>query len=211
MIRVAILASGKGSNARAILRAIRAGRLDAEVPVIVCNRARAGVLDAAAEFGVAAPVVLRNDFPTRTAQQLRMLEILQEARVDLVALAGWSTIFKPPVLRAYPNRILNIHPSLLPAFAGSMAPRPIEDALRAGVKITGCTVHLVVEGQVDAGPLVAQSAVPVLRNDSVASLWARIQEAEHKLYPLVLQWFAEGRVRVDDGGVRVESKTGSAA
>lgn len=205
MIRIAIMASGKGSNARAILQAIREGHLDAEVPVVVCNQVSAGVLDVATEFGVPASLVLRRDFPTRTAQQLHILSILEEAAIDLVALAGWSAIFKPQVVRAHPNRILNIHPSLIPAFVGSMAPQPIKDALRAGVKITGCTVHLVGE-DVDAGPIVAQAAVPVLPGDNVESLWARIQDKEHLLYPQVLQWFAEGRVQIVDNIVQVESR-----
>lgn len=204
-MRVGILASGRGSNARAILRAIRDGRLDAEVPLLICNRAGAGVLDVAAEFGVPARVVLRQDFPTRTAQQLRMLKHLQQAKVDVLALAGWSAIFKPAIVQAYPNRILNIHPSLLPAFAGTEAPQPQMDALRAGVKLSGCTVHIVT-ADLDAGPIVAQVAVPVLPDDTPDSLADRILEQEHRLYPQVLQWFAEGRVRVEDNIARIEPK-----
>ena len=119
-MRIGLLASGRGSNARAILQAVRDGRLDAEVPVLICNRSGAGVLDVAAEFGVPVQVVLRGDFPTRTAQQLRMLEHLQAAEVDVLALAGFSAILKPPIVAAYPNRILNTHPSLLPAFGGTV-------------------------------------------------------------------------------------------
>ena len=202
-MRIGILASGRGSNARAILQAIREGRLHAEVPVLICNRDGAGVLDVAAEFSVPTQVVLRNDFPTRTAQQLRMLAILQEAKVDLLALAGWSGVLKPQVVEAFPNRILNIHPSLLPAFGGTIAPQPQADALLAGVKLSGCTVHLVTDA-LDAGPIVAQVAVPVLPDDTVDSLADRILEQEHRLYPRALQWFAEGRVRVEGDIARVE-------
>lgn len=201
-MRLGIMASGRGSNARAILEAVRDGRLCAEVPALVCNRAEAGVLDVAREFDVPAHLVVRSDFPTRTAQQQRMLEVLQDARVDTVALAGFSAIFRPFFLEAFPHRILNIHPSLLPAFGGTMAPRPQADALAAGVKLSGCTVHLVTE-DLDSGPIVAQAAVRVHPDDTVDTLSTRILEQEHRIYPEVLQWFANGRVKVVDGIARV--------
>ncbi len=197
------MASGRGSNARAILKAVREGRLRADVPVIVCNRAEAKVLDVAREFGVPAHLIVRRDFPTRTAQQRLMLDVLQEAQVDIVALSGFSTIFRPFFLAAFPGRILNIHPSLLPALGGTMAPQPQADALAAGVKLSGCTVHLVTE-DLDSGPIVAQAAVCVHPDDTVDTLAARILEQEHRIYPEVLQWFAEGRVRVVDGIARVD-------
>ena len=202
-MRLGIMASGRGSNARAILEAVREGRLRAEVPVMVCNRAGAKVLDVAREFGVPAHLIVRRDFPTRTAQQRLMLDVLQEAQVDIVALSGYSTIFRPFFLAAFPGRILNIHPSLLPAFGGTMAPQPQADALAAGVKLSGCTVHLVTE-DLDSGPIVAQAAVRVHPDDTVDTLAARILEQEHRIYPEVLQWFAEGRVRVVDGIARVD-------
>ena len=197
------MASGRGSNARAIMEAVREGRLRAEVPVMVCNRTGARVLDVAREFGVPAHLIVRRDFPTRTAQQRLMLDVLQEAQVDIVALSGFSTIFRPFFLAAFPGRILNIHPSLLPAFGGTMAPQPQADALAAGVKLSGCTVHLVTE-DLDSGPIVAQAAVRVHPDDTVDTLAARILEQEHRIYPEVLQWFAEGRVRVVDGIARVD-------
>ena len=202
-MRLGIMASGRGSNARAILEAVREGRLRADVPVIVCNRAGAKVLDVAREFGVPAHLIVRRDFPTRTAQQRLMLDVLQEAQVDIVALSGYSTIFRPFFLAAFPGRILNIHPSLLPAFGGTMAPQPQADALAAGVKLSGCTVHLVT-ANLDSGPIVAQAAVRVHPADTVDTLAARILEQEHRIYPEVLQWFAEGRVRVVDGIARVD-------
>ena len=202
-MRLGIMASGRGSNARAILEAVAEGRLQADVPALVCNRAGAGVLDVARDFGVPAHLVVRGDYPTRTAQQRRMLEVLQDARVDTIALAGFSAIFRPFFLEAFPHRILNIHPSLLPAFGGTMAPRPQADALAAGVKLSGCTVHLVTE-DVDSGPIVAQAAVGVRPDDTVDTLAARILEQEHRIYPEALQWFADGRVRVVDGIARVD-------
>ena len=119
-----------------------------------------------------------------------------------MALAGFAAILEPVVVDAFEGRILNIHPSLLPAFAGTVAPEPQAAALRAGVKLAGCTVH-VVTNEVDAGPIVAQAAVPVLPDDTVESLAARILVEEHRLYPAVLQWFAEGRVTIEDGIARV--------
>ena len=202
-MRLGIMASGRGSNARAILEAVRDGRLCAEVPALVCNRAEAGVLNVAREFDVPAHLVVRSDYPTRTAQQRRMLEVLQDARVDTIALAGFSSIFRPFFLEAFPHRILNIHPSLLPAFGGTMAPRPQADALAAGVKLSGCSVHLVTE-DLDSGPIVAQAAVCVHPDDTVDTLAARILEQEHRIYPEVLQWFADGRVHVLDGIARVD-------
>ena len=202
-MRLGIMASGRGSNARAILEAVREGRLRAEVPVMVCNRAGAKVLDVARDFGVPAHLIVRRDFPTRTAQQRLMLDVLQEAQVDTVALSGFSTIFRPFFLAAFPGRILNIHPSLLPAFGGTMAPQPQADALAAGMKLSGCTVHLVT-ANLDSGPIVAQAAVRVHPDDTVDTLAARILEQEHRIYPEVLQWFAEGRVRVVDGIARVD-------
>ena len=131
-----------------------------------------------------------------------MRDALLGAGVDFVALAGFAAILEPVVIDAFAGRILNIHPSLLPSFAGTVAPRPQADALAAGVKLAGCTVH-VVTNELDAGPIVAQAAVPVLPDDTVASLAARILVEEHRLYPQVLAWFAAGRVTISDGIARV--------
>lgn len=204
-MRLGIMASGRGSNARAILENVRDGRLQAEVPIVLCNRAGASVLNVAREFSVEAHVVVRGDFRNRAAQQQHMLKILQDAEVDTVALAGFSAIFKGFFLEAFPERIFNIHPSLLPAFAGTQAPQPQMDALASGVKISGCTVHLIT-GDLDAGPIVAQRAVYVQADDTVATLVARILREEHRLYPEVLQWCAEGRVHVRDGIAHVNPR-----
>jgi phosphoribosylglycinamide formyltransferase-1 len=127
-----------------------------------------------------------------------MRDALVDAGVDFVALAGFAAILEPSVVDAFEDRILNIHPSLLPSFAGTVAPEPQAAALRAGVKVAGCTVHLVTN-ELDAGPIVAQAAVPVLPDDTVESLAARILAEEHRLYPQVLGWFAAGRVAITDG------------
>ena len=196
-MRLGLLASGRGSNADAILRAIAAGRLGAEAALLICDR-EAGALDVAARHGLTARVMPRRDYADRVAQQTAMRDALLAAGVDFVALAGFAAILEPVMVDAFEQRILNIHPSLLPSFAGTVAPEPQAAALRAGVKLAGCTVH-VVTAEVDAGPIVGQAAVPVLPDDTVNSLAARILAEEHRLYPQVLQAFARGRVTITDG------------
>ena len=208
-MNLAILASGRGSNAAAILDAIANDCLDARPVALITNRDNVGALDVAKAHNVPAYAVPRQGFPSRNAQQRRMLELLQSSGADVVALAGFDAILRPFVVAAYPNRILNIHPSLLPAFAGGMAPKPQTDALRAGVKIAGCTVHVVTD-QLDAGPIVAQAAVPVLPGDSVDSLSERILVQEHRVYPLALRWFAEDRVRFENGHIHIDSEESQA-
>lgn len=198
MMRLGLLASGRGSNVEAILEAIREGRLDAAAAVLVCDRPDAAVVEIAVRFGVPVELLPRAGLPTRAAQQARVAEVLAAHRVDVVALAGWSSILDPIVVDPFERRILNIHPSLLPAFAGSMSPEPQAAAIRAGIAVSGCTVHLVTR-EVDAGPILAQVEVPVLPGDTVESLSARILAEEHRLYPRVLQSVAEGRIRLDDG------------
>ena len=194
-MRLGLLASGRGSNAEAILTAVDDGRLDAQPVVLICDRAGAPALEVARRHIVPAELIERASYATREAWSTAIRDCLLANRVDEVALAGFGAILDPVVVDAFEGRILNIHPSLLPAFAGSVAPEPQAAALREGVRSSGCTVHIVTN-DVDAGPIVAQAAVPVLREDSVESLSARILVEEHRLYPEVLQWVAEGRVRI---------------
>ena len=196
-MRLGLLASGRGSNADAILGAIAEGRLEAEAALLICDRP-AGALEVAERHRLPAHIIPRGDYPDRVAQQTAMRVALLEAGVDFVALAGFAAILEPVVVDAFQGRILNIHPSLLPSFAGTVAPEPQAAALRTGVKLAGCTVHIVTT-EVDAGPIVAQAAVPVRPDDTVESLAARILAEEHRLYPQVLQWFMEGRVTITDG------------
>ena len=200
-MRLGLLASGRGSNAEAILAAIDEGRLDAEAALLVCDR-QAEAMAVAGRHGVPARIMARRDYTDRVSQQAAMRDALLAAGVDFVALAGFAAILEPVMVDAFAGRILNIHPSLLPAFAGTLAPEPQAAALRAGVKLAGCTVH-VVTAEVDAGPIVGQAAVPVLPEDTVESLAARILVEEHRLYPEVLQAFAAGRVTITGGIARV--------
>lgn len=199
---IAILVSGRGSNMEAILRAIASGTLHARAALVVSSRTDAPALEIAAHYGVPAQVIAPRSFPSRAEAGATLVEALQAAGAQIVALAGYKPILDGCVVRAFPDRILNVHPSLLPAFAGGMAPRPQTEALAAGVKVSGCTVHLVTE-EVDAGPILLQAAVPVLEDDTVETLSDRILVQEHRLLPEALELVASGRVVVDGKRARI--------
>jgi phosphoribosylglycinamide formyltransferase 1 len=184
-----ILGSGKGSNFRAIADAIDAGTLHAEVRVVVSDVADSGILTLARERGVRAEYLPQGRFKTKLEPEAeeRLVALLKEAGAEWVALAGYMRMVKPPLLGAFPRRIINIHPSLLPRFPGREA---WKQAIEAGVSETGCTVHYVDLGM-DTGEIIAQSTVPVLAGDSPEMLHARIQQAEHALYPAVLREIAK--------------------
>ncbi|PYR37174.1 MAG: phosphoribosylglycinamide formyltransferase [Acidobacteria bacterium] len=193
--RLAVLISGRGSNLQAILGSIRTGRLDATVALVISSRSEAPGLLRAREAAVDAVCLQPRDYADRDAFERAMVERLLAADVGLLCLAGFMRLVGQPLLRAFPNRIVNIHPSLLPAFPGLEAQR---QALEHGVRVTGATVHLV-DADLDAGPIVLQAAVPVLDDDTVETLSARILVEEHKLYPRAIQmlldggWTIEGR------------------
>lgn len=193
---LAVLVSGRGSNLAAIFRAIERDDLHARVALVISSRADAPALHIARQHGAETRVISPKSFASRAEAGAAIIAALQEARVQAVALAGYKPILDASVVAAYPDRILNVHPSLLPAFAGGMDPRPQTDALAAGVKVSGCTVHIVT-ADVDAGPIVAQAAVPVLDDDTVESLSARIRVEEHRLLPLALEWLLSGRLHVE--------------
>lgn len=193
---IGVLVSGRGSNLEAIFDAIERGELAARVGVVISSRADAPALAKAAARGVPTRVIAPREYSSRAEEGAAIVAALQEASVDLVVLAGYARIFDPCVVRAFPYGILNIHPSLLPAFAGGMAPKPQREALEAGVKVSGCTVHFVTE-EVDAGPILAQAAVPVLDDDTVESLSARILEQEHRLLPQAIALALSGKVRIE--------------
>lgn len=188
-----VLISGRGSNLQAILDAIAEGRLDARVGVVVSNQADAQGLERAEKAGVPTAVFSHNDYDSRESFDEAVLARLNKHDVDVVCLAGFMRILSPVLVRAFSNRVLNIHPSLLPAFVGLHAQR---QAIEHGAKVSGCTVHLVDE-ELDHGPILAQAPVPVEERDSEESLSARILEQEHKLYPAAIQLILDGKVRVD--------------
>ena len=183
-LKIGVLGSGKGSNFAAIARAIDAGELDAEVRIVISDIETAGILDLARSRGIRAEFLEPGRFKTKLEPEAeaRLVALLQEAGVELVVLAGYMRMIKAPLLEAFPKRIINIHPSLLPQFPGLAA---WKQALEAGAERTGCTVHFVDSGM-DTGPIIAQREVPVLPGDTAETLHARIQTAEHTLYPEVL-------------------------
>jgi phosphoribosylglycinamide formyltransferase-1 len=188
-LALGILGSGAGSNCRAILEQIRAGKLDAEARLVVADIFNAGILDIAREYGVPNVYLPPGKFRTRLEPnaEMELVRLLQDAGVELVVLAGFMRVLKEPMLAAFPQRIINIHPSLLPKFPGIES---WKQALEAGEKITGCSVHFVDAG-IDRGEIIAQRTVPVLPGDTPQSLHARIQIAEHALYPEVIAQFCD--------------------
>lgn len=193
MNRLGILLSGRGSNFEAIADSVAEGRLDAEITLVMSNRPDAQGLAAARKRGVPALCLPSRGIDRETYDQ-SLLEELKNAGVELVCLAGYMKLLSPGFIRAYKDRIVNIHPSLLPAFPGLDAQR---QALEYGVKITGCTAHFVDEN-LDAGPIILQAAVPVLDNDTVESLSARILTEEHRIYTEALRIVLSEEYRAED-------------
>jgi phosphoribosylglycinamide formyltransferase-1 len=192
MRRLGILLSGRGSNFLAIADSIAAGRLQAEIAVVISNVARAQGLEYARARGIKV-VALSSKGLSREEFDLRLVQELQGAQVDLVCLAGYMRILSPGFIRAFPQRILNIHPSLLPAFPGLDAQ---QQALDHGVRFSGCTVHFVDE-RLDSGPIVRQAVVPVLGEDTVETLSARILKEEHRIYSEAIALVLAGRCRME--------------
>lgn len=201
MKRIGVLVSGRGSNLQALLDAARRGELGGELAVVVSNVEGAPALERARRAGI--PAVFRDHRgKKREAFDAEIADILRAHHVDLVCLAGFMRLLSPVFVRAFPGRIVNVHPALLPAFPGLDAQR---QAWEHGAKVSGATVHLVDEG-LDSGPIVAQEPVPVLSGDSPESLAARILEAEHRLYPRAVRLLLEGRCRVEGRRVIVEGE-----
>ena len=200
--RLGILISGRGSNLQSLIDAIDSGHLDATIALVISNRPEAGGLTRAKDAGLETLCLQQQDFENRVAYDQALADALGAHRVDLVCLAGFMRLIGAPMLDAFPNRILNIHPSLLPAFPGLDAQK---QALDYGVRVSGATVHLVTE-ELDGGPIVMQASVPLQPDDDVESLSARILVEEHRIYPravsLVLAggWRIEGRRFVTQPG-----------
>ena len=189
--KIGILLSGRGSNFEAIANAIQAGRLDAEIAIVISNRADAPGLETARKRGLNAKLIPSKG-RTREEHDAEVIAALKEAQVDLVCLAGYMRLLSPEFVRAFPHRILNIHPSLLPAFPGLDAQK---QAVEYGVKVSGCTVHFVDE-HLDHGPIVLQKTVPVLEGDDEHSLSARILEQEHIAYSEAIQLVLSGAIEM---------------
>jgi phosphoribosylglycinamide formyltransferase-1 len=200
VVTAGVLISGTGTNLQAILDRIAAGALDCRIAVVIANRAGAAGLERARRAGVPTRVVDHRAFESREAFDAALVDVLRAASVELVVLAGFDRLITKVLLEAFPKRILNIHPALLPAFPGLHAQR---QALEYGVRITGATVHFVDE-HTDHGPIVLQGAVVVSPDDTEDTLSRRILEIEHEIYPAAIQLFAEGRLTVEGRHVRIQ-------
>jgi phosphoribosylglycinamide formyltransferase-1 len=203
--KLGVLVSGKGTNLQAILDAIERGELQVEVALVVCNHSDVEAIDRAQRSRVPVEVHELKAYPSRLAQQQAIAGRLEAAGVDLVVCAGWDRVLEPQVVRRFAGRMINIHPSLLPAFGGGL--HAIEDALRYGVKVTGCTVHFVTE-EVDTGPIISQAAVPVLDHDTPGTLAERIHPEEHRLLVEAIKLYSQGRLQVE-GRLVLKRETGN--
>ena len=203
-LRVAVLASGRGSNLQAIIDAIEAGQVQAQIVAVISNKKDAVALDRARKHGLPVlfvdPKPFAGQLDSREAYDRVLLEVLQQQHVELVLLAGYMKIVTAVLVNVFANRMMNIHPSLLPSFPGLDVQKK---AIDWGCKLAGCTVHFVTEG-VDEGPIIVQAAVPVLDSDTPEALAARILEQEHKIYPHAVQLFAEGRLKVNGRKVQID-------
>lgn len=201
-VRIAVLVSGRGSNLQAIIDNIEKGLLSSELAVVISDQADAYALERARKHNIpAVPVIAKGYKDKREEYDALLVKELRERNVDLVCLAGFMRIITPVLIRAFPNRILNIHPSLLPAFPGLHVQKK---AVNHGVKFSGCTVHFVDE-DMDTGPIIIQAVVPILDSDTEDSLSERILKQEHKIYSRAIQLFAEGRLKIEGRRVLVSN------
>jgi phosphoribosylglycinamide formyltransferase 1 len=198
-MRIGVLASGIGSNFQMLVDRVQEGKLPAEIVTLIYNNPGALVAERATQAGIDAVLLDNRQFPSREAHDQAIAETLQSYRVELVVMAGWMRRVTEVLIRQFPDQILNIHPSLLPAFRGTKA---IEQALDYGVKVAGCSVHLV-RLEVDAGPIIAQAAVPVLEDDTYETLAERIHQEEYKLLPKAVGWFAQGRIHIQGNRIAI--------
>jgi phosphoribosylglycinamide formyltransferase 1 len=204
--KVGVLASGRGSNLAALIEAASDPAYPAEIALVIVNVRGAAAMDRAAAAGIPTRLIEHRAFPDRNAFDAALDAALRAAGIELVCLAGFMRLLTLQFVEAWRDRMINIHPSLLPAFPGLDTHAR---ALQAGVKIAGCTVHFV-RAETDSGPILAQAAVPVLPEDTPDSLAARVLEAEHRLYPLALKLVAEARVRVVEERVEIAGASGAA-
>lgn len=196
--RLAVLVSGSGSNLQAMIDAKREGRLDAEIALVLSNRPQVKALERAARAELKSVVIDHRDFATRQEFDQAVDRCLSENKIEWIALAGFMRLLGAEFVRKWRGKLVNIHPSLLPAFPGA---RALEAALEAGVPSTGVSVHFVDEGT-DTGPVIAQKSVPILPNDTLKQLQERVQKVEHHLYPLVIQALVTQKVWMEKGGIQ---------
>ncbi len=200
--QIAVLISGSGSNLQAIIDASERGEIPCRVGLVISNKADAYGLVRAKKHGIQTEVVDHRSYPNREAFDTKLVEIIRRSSAELVCLAGFMRVLTPVFVHAFPNRILNIHPALLPSFPGTHGPG---QALSYGVRFSGCTVHFLDEG-VDTGPIIVQAVVPVYDDDTEETLAARILVQEHRIYPMAIRLFFSGKLRVEGRKVKVEGE-----
>jgi phosphoribosylglycinamide formyltransferase-1 len=202
MVNLGVLASGRGSNFQSIIDSIASGHIKARIQILITDNPQAYAIERAEKSGIPCLVMKLSDYSGQDEYYENIAKELKSRKVDLVILAGFMRVVKRPLIEAFPMKIMNIHPALLPSFPGLHGQ---QQAVDYGVKISGCTVHFVDEG-VDTGPVIIQVAVPVNDHDTEDSLSDRILKYEHKIFPYAIKLFAEGRIRVDGRTVKVEKK-----
>jgi phosphoribosylglycinamide formyltransferase-1 len=201
LLKLGVLISGSGSNLQSIIDNIEKGSLNAVIKIVVSNNPAALGITRAKKHGLPVTVLKNEDFKNREDYDLELISILKSKDVDLIVLAGFMRILTPAFLRAFPQKVINIHPALLPSFPGTHGQKKAFDY---GVKFSGCTVHFVDEG-VDTGPIIIQSIVPVYPDDTEEILAARILKEEHRIYPQAIQFIAEGRIEIKGRKVRIKA------
>ena len=200
-IGIGVLVSGSGSNLQSLIDHIEGGRLDAEIRIVISNNPDAFALQRCRKHRLSAAVIDHREFQTRDDFDRCVIAELRAADVELVVMAGFMRILSPEFFRAFPRRIMNIHPALLPSFPGTNVQKK---AVEYGVKFSGCTVHFADEG-VDTGPIIIQSVVPVFADDTADTLAARILTEEHRIYPQAIQYYAEGRIKIEGRTVLIRN------
>jgi phosphoribosylglycinamide formyltransferase-1 len=200
-MNIAVFASGRGSNFVAIIRAVKKGKIKANLALLVCDKPHAGAISKARRAGIKVALVKREDFVSKKDFEAKIMQDLEENKIDLILLAGFMRLLNPELVSKFKGRILNIHPALLPSFKGTEG---IKEAFDYGVKITGVTVHFVDE-EMDHGPIILQKAVKIEENDSLETLEKKIHKTEHSLYPEAVKLYTEGKLRLEGRKVRISN------
>jgi len=202
MINIAVFASGRGTNFGAIIRAVKKGKIKANLSLLVCDNPQAGAIGRAKRAGIKAALVKREDFANKDDFENKIIQHLEENKIDLIVLAGYMRLVTPQLLSRYKNRILNIHPALLPSFKGTEG---IKEAFNYGVKVTGVTVHFV-DAEMDHGAIILQTPLKIEEDETLESLEIKIHKVEHKLYPEAIRLVVEGKLKVEGRKVRISSQ-----
>jgi phosphoribosylglycinamide formyltransferase-1 len=200
-MNIAVFASGRGTNFGAVIRAVKKGKIKANLSLLVCDNPQAGAIGRAKRAGIKVALVQREDFATKRDFEAKIIEHLETEKIDLIALAGFMRMLSAEFVHRYKGHILNIHPALLPSFKGTAG---IHDAFEYGVKVTGVTVHFVDE-EMDHGPIILQGQVEIEEGDTLESLEAKIHKIEHKLYPQSIKLFVEGKLKIEGRKVKILS------